>query len=66
MLKVKITFNTSKNSLIKQKLNPATPEELLEIIDFCLIKWHLDMNMFVQLENFFSNNSSIYCKKIFA
>ena len=26
MLKVKISFNTSKNSLIKQKLNPATPE----------------------------------------
>jgi hypothetical protein len=25
MLKVKIQFPTSKNSLIKQKLNPATP-----------------------------------------
>jgi hypothetical protein len=66
MLKVKISFNTSKNSLIKQKLNPATPEELLEIIDFFLIRWHLDMNMFVPLENFFSNNPSIYCKKLFA
>lgn len=26
MLKVKISFNPSRNSLIKQKLNPATPE----------------------------------------
>jgi hypothetical protein len=25
MLKVKIQFPTSKNSLVKQKLNPATP-----------------------------------------
>lgn len=26
MMKVKISFNSSKYSLIKQKLNPATPE----------------------------------------
>ena len=29
MFKVKISFNTSKNSLVKQKLPSATPEELL-------------------------------------
>lgn len=29
MFKVKIPFNTSKNSLVKQKLPSATPEELL-------------------------------------
>lgn len=43
LFKVKIQFNNSKNSLVKQKLAPATPEELLEVIDFYLIKLHLNM-----------------------
>ena len=37
--KIKKSFFTSKNSPIKQKLREVTAEELLEIIDFTLIKW---------------------------
>ncbi len=49
MLKVKVQFNVSKNSLIKQRMNPATPEELLEIIDYYLIRLHLNMESFTLL-----------------
>jgi hypothetical protein len=65
LYKVKIQFNTSKYSLIKQKMNPATPEELLEIIDYYIIRLHLNMESFSLLENFFKQNSNIYCKRLF-
>ncbi len=64
-IKVKITFNPSKYSLIRPKLPAATPEELLEIIDFSLIKWFLEMGMFKQLEDFFLINQTIFCKRLF-
>ena len=62
---MKLQFNTSKNSLIKQKLNPATPEELLEIIDFFLISLLLNSESYVLLEKFFKDNQLIYCKRLF-
>lgn len=65
LLKVKIGFVSSKYSLIKQKLNPATPEELLELIDFYLIRLHLNMESFSLLEKFFKENSNVYCKRLF-
>lgn len=65
MLKVKSQFNVSKNSLIKQKMNPATPEELIEIIDYYLIRLHLNMESFALLEKFFHLTQTIYCKRLF-
>jgi hypothetical protein len=49
MYKVKIQFNTSRYSLIKQKISPATPEELLEIIDFYIIRLLLNLESFATL-----------------
>jgi hypothetical protein len=63
--KVKIRFNVSKYSLIKPRLQDATVENLLEVIDFTLIKWFLDMSYFRQLEEFFLNNPIIFCKNLF-
>lgn len=66
LFKVKIQFNSSKNSLVKQKLAPANPEELLEIIDFYTIRWFLDMGMFAPLEAFFAANPAIYCRRLYS
>ncbi len=63
--KVKIRFNVSKYSLIKPRLQDATVENLLEVIDFTLIRWFLDMSYFRQLEEFFLNNPIIFCKNLF-
>ena len=49
LFKVKIQFNTSKYSLIRQKIGPATPEEMLEIIDYYLVRIHLTMESFKHL-----------------
>jgi|JI6StandDraft_1071083.scaffolds.fasta_scaffold346084_1 hypothetical protein len=65
LFKVKIQFNTSKYSLIRQKIVPATPEELLEVIDFYLVKLHLNMESFTLLDKFFRDNQTIYCKRLF-
>ena len=46
-------------------MNPATPEELLEIIDYYIVRLHLNMESFSLLENFFKQNSNIYCKRLF-
>ena len=43
-----------------------TSEELLEIIDFTLIKWYFEMGMLRQLEDFLLANPSLYCQKYFS
>jgi hypothetical protein len=50
---------------VRQKINPATPEELLEIIDYYLVRLHLNMESFALLEKFFKENVNIYCKRLF-
>lgn len=63
--KMVINLKSSKNSLVKPKLNPASPEQMLEIIDFSLIRWFLDMGMYRHLEDFFQANPIIFCKRLF-
>ena len=42
-------FYTSKNAFIVGKFESVTPEEILEIIDFTLIKWYFETSMFRSL-----------------
>ena len=64
--KIKKSFPRAKNSLIKGSLASVTSEELLEIIDFTLIKWYFEMGMLRQLEDFLLANPSLYCQKYFS
>lgn len=54
----------SKYTLVG-KLPAATLEEILETIDYALIKWYFENNDYKSLEEFLKNNVKIYCKGLF-
>ena len=60
-LKENLTFLTSSYSFNSFKSNQITVEELLEQIDFVLIKIYCDFPLHDKLKSFFTNNK-VFCR----
>lgn len=48
------------------KFQDATLEEILEMVDYALIKYYLELGLYKNLEEFLSNSLRIYCTSLYS
>jgi len=65
-LKEKLHYQTSKYSQSGVKFQDATLEEILEMVDYALIKWYLEGGVYKNLEEFLSSTPRIYCTGLYS